>query len=88
MFGMATSKGGYFLIEGRWEHTKNAPGEDAFFMIDQLGGTLDDAQREAQSYLDKHVATTHVRLEWVAGISRNKKCYYAHTPFITIRITS
>ena len=80
-------KRGYFQIEGRWEHTRNSPGEDAFFMIDQIGGSLDDAQRTAQTYIDKHSASSHSRLEWVAGVYRISECYYAHTPFITVRIT-
>jgi hypothetical protein len=78
---------GYFQIEGRWENTRNSPGEDAFFVIDQIGGSLDDAQRTAQAYIDKHAASNHSRLEWVAGVYRNAKCYYAHTPSITVRIT-
>jgi hypothetical protein len=78
---------GYFQIEGRWEHSRNAPGEDAFFMIDQIGGSLDDAQRAAQAYIDKRAASNHSRLEWVAGAYRNAKCYYAYTPSITVRIT-
>ena len=81
------SERGYFKIEGRLERSRNAPGEDAFFMIDQIGGSLDDAQRTAQAYLDKHAASSHIRLEWVAGVHRNAKCYYASTPFITVRIT-
>ena len=78
---------GYFQIEGRWENSRNSPGEDAFFMIDQIGGSLDDAQRTAQAYIDKHAASSHSRLEWVAGFNRKAKCYYAYTPSITIRIT-
>ena len=81
------SERGYFQIEGRWENTRNAPGEDAFFKIDEIGGSLDDAQRTAQAYIDKHSASSHCRLEWVAGAYRNSECYYAHTPFITVRIT-
>jgi hypothetical protein len=82
------SRGGYFLIEARWEHSRNAPGEDTFFMVDQIGGSLDDAKRTAQAYLDKHVASANRRLEWVAGITRKKPCHYAHTPHVTFRITS
>jgi hypothetical protein len=81
------SERGYFQIEGRWENTHNSPGEDAFFMIDQIGGSLDDAQRTAQTYINKHSASTDWRLEWVAGVHRNTTCYYARTPFLTVRIT-
>ena len=80
-------RGGYFLIEARWEHTHNAPGEETFFYIDELGGSLDDAKRVAQSYIDRHVASHDLRLEWVVGIARKKQCYYARTEFITFRIT-
>ncbi len=82
------SKGGYYLIEARWEHSKNAPGEDTFFFIDEIGGSLDDAKRVAQAYIDKHVASVDRQLEWVVGVARKKQCYYAHKPFITFRITS
>ena len=78
---------GYFLIEARWEHTHNAPGEDAFFMIDEIGGSLDDAKRTAQDYLTRHIASNHSRLEWTVGINRKKSCYYAHNTNITFRIT-
>ena len=81
-------KGGYYLIEGRWDNSRNSPGEDAFFTVDEIGGSLDDAKSTAQAYLDKHSASSNGRLEWVAGITRKKPCHYAHTPFITFRITS
>ena len=83
-----TDKRGYFLIEARWERSKNAPGEDAFFLIDELGGSLDDAKRAAETYLFEHVASGNVELEWIEGINRKKRAYYAHKPFITFRITS
>ena len=78
---------GYFQIEGRWENTRNSPGEDAFFMIDQIGGSLDDAQRTAQAYIDKHTTSCQTKLEWGIGVNRKRQAYYAHTPFITFRIT-
>lgn len=76
---------GYFCIEARWERTHSTP---EFFLVDEIGGSLDDAKRVAQSYLDRHVASTHMRLEWVVGVTRSKRCYYAHTEFATFRITS
>jgi len=80
---------GYFLIEARWEHTRNAPGEDAFFKVDEIGGSLDDAKRTAQTYLDRHVVQAHLRLEWVVGVTRKSRCYYAHAAnILTFRITS
>ena len=82
------SERGYFLIEARWEHTHSAPGEDTFFVIDQLGGSLDDAKRVAQTYIDRRIASHDLRLEWVVGVARKTRCYYAHTAFITFRITS
>jgi hypothetical protein len=82
-----TDNRGYYLIEGRWEHTHNAPGEDAFFKIDEIGGTLDDAKRAAQTYFNRHVAPNRCSLEWVVGINQKKQCHYAHDPDITLRIT-
>lgn len=78
---------GYYLVEARWEHSHNAPGEDAFFMIDQIGGSLDDAKLVAQDYLNGRVASTRYELEWVEGVNRKSRCYYAHTPHVTFRIT-
>lgn len=84
---MPNERGGYFLIEARWEKSHNAPGEDTFFMIEELGGSLDDAKRTAQAYHDRHVAGSPDRLEWIAGINRKKRCYYAYAEFVTLRIT-
>ena len=82
-----TERGGYFLVEARWEHTHNPPGEDAFFYIDEIGGSLDDAKRVAQSYIDRHIAQAPMQLEWIIGITRKHQCYYARTEFITFRVT-
>lgn len=78
---------GYFLIEARWEHSHNAPGEDSFFTVDEIGGSLDDAKHVAQNFYSRHVAHSDSNLDWVIGIIRKKQCYYAHGKFITIRIT-
>jgi hypothetical protein len=81
-----TSKGGYYLIEGRLERSHNAPRDDAFFTIDEIGGSLDDAKRTAQSYLHRNAAFHHIKLEWAVG--EDGKSHYAHTTVLTFRITS
>lgn len=78
---------GYFNVEARWEQTHEAPGEAQFFEVDQVGGSLDDAKSSAQAYFNKHVASNHSGLQWVEGIYKKTKCYYAHTSFITLRIS-
>jgi hypothetical protein len=78
---------GYYLIEGRWENTRNTPGEETFFVIDQIGGSIDNAKRTATSYFNSHVSSPDNRIEWVAGIARKKQCYYGRNPHITFRIT-
>lgn len=79
---------GFFIVEARWDKMHDSPAEAAFFEIDELGGSLDDAKSVAQSYYDRHVASSDPKLQWVEGIHRKAKCYYAHTTAgITFRIT-
>jgi hypothetical protein len=79
--------GNCYTVEARWDKTHESVAEMAFFVIDQVGGGLDDAKRTAKSYLDAHVAQTDCSIEWVEGICRGAKCTYGRTPYITFRIT-
>jgi hypothetical protein len=83
-----STKRGFFIIEARWENTHETPGESAFFEIEQIGGSLDEAKSVAQSYLNARSATRHYgHLTWVEGTCNASWCTYAHTPAITFRIT-
>jgi len=78
---------GYFTVEARWEKSHQSPAHEKFFMIDQIGGSIEDAKSSAQNYFDKHVASSDCsKLTWVEGILRGGRCYYALTPFISFRI--
>ena len=74
---------GHFIVAVRWENPHEAPGEATFEVIEQIGGSLDDAKLCAQSYFDRRSAPPHTRLEWVEG---DGGCYYANTRTATLRI--
>lgn len=79
----------YFTVEGRWEQTRNSPAHEKFFTIDSYCGTFEDAKSSARTYIAQHIAgnASEECLEWVEGILRKKRCWYAHTPVITLRIS-
>jgi hypothetical protein len=82
-----TTKRGYWKVEGRWEHTHDSPNAESYFPIDEIGGSLADAQQSAQDYFNRLSGQTHSKLEWATGSAAGRTAYYACTPAITIRIT-
>lgn len=79
-----------WVVEVRYEQTRESPAAARFMVIDQVGGSLDDAKASAQSYYDQHVASSDsTELFWVEGALKGKgRCYYAHTRFLTFRLCS
>ena len=79
---------GYFIIEARWEDTRDSPGAASFFEVDQIGGSLDDAKSVAQSYFNRNAALSCHALEWVEGVFQKRRCFYAHSRVLTFRISN
>ena len=79
---------GCFTIEARWEQTHESPTLSTFYLIEQIGGSLDEAKSITQTYFRRHVAASSSCLEWVEGVYEKSRCWYAHTGPITFRITA
>jgi hypothetical protein len=77
-----------FCVEARWEQTRESPAHEKFFTIDSYCENFDAAKSTANAYFSQHVASEDTgKLEWVAGVLKGRRCWYAHTPFITFRIS-
>lgn len=76
-------RAGYRVVEARWEEF----GDRDFFEVEVLCGTLADAQKAAQEYLFKHVASSENELIWLQGVSNKQgQVYYANNKHITFRV--
>ena len=75
---------GYFCVEARWEQGHEAP---TFVVVDEIGGTLDEAKGIAHAYLNRHVAAHDNGIEWIEGIHRKAKCWFGYNHVVTFRIS-
>lgn len=76
-----------WLVEARWENTRESVTEARYFTVETVAGTLADAKGRAQEYLYRRVDRASPSLEWLAGTDPRQRAEYARHAAITFRIT-